>query len=269
MEIDFKTLDFIEASGIALLASFVRQQLCRSRPVLFLNAPKCFPFEYLQRMDFFRHFGLFKDEQFARHPQAGRFATMMRIDSNCDPKAVATELADTIGDAKLQLKSDLHNCLFESICNIVDHAGTTGFAVAQSYDRDGGTDRRYSISIADPGVGLKRSLSCNRKLTIPDHRSATELACNTSISGSPNAKDEFGYSRNQGQGLYQIDQIVKSTGGGFSLLSGNYRRRRMSDRVKFIECNHWQGTVLSINLSRSRMNEYVQRTKTSAPIRLG
>ena len=235
----------------------------------------CQPFEYLQRVDFFKHFGIFEEERFTRHAQRGRFASLAQIRMDCDTKKVATDLGHSIsGGSEFDIvRSDLHNCLYESLNNIVDHAGLagrfSGYAMAQSY-RHAVLGRRYMIAIADPGRGIAASLRANSRLSVPDDAAALELACRPGVSGAEGVKNDYGDPRNVGQGLTQIDIIAESTGGSFVLVSGGALRFRSGGEARVRQMLlPWQGTLVFVTLSYRGIQDYVESIRPTGRIRLG
>jgi len=268
LTLDFAQLQFVEPSGLVALAAMIEREISSNKRVILQDAPKCVPFEYLQRMDFFKHFGVFQDESFCRNPVANRFVALQEIRSNSNAKEIATRLSNTISGSELVL-NDLHSSLYEGINNIIDHSRATGFTVAQSYRCRNG-DRRYSIAIADAGIGIRRSLSKNRTLNIRDDEDALHQSCQSGVTGARGIKNEFGGPRNVGQGLYQIDRIVESTNGVFSLVSGQAWRRRGAGKVQWRRSLNWQGTIIVLNLTRNRINKYAtqHRQESNSELRI-
>ncbi len=137
--VDFQNLRFVRPSGIASLAAMMDAWLRDGRKIELFNAPGCMPFSYLQRMNFFNLFKVYEEEDFRRHKEEARFASMKEIGLGSNTKTISTGLANSIcGGNQFQLaRADLDNCLYESINNIIDHSGILwercGFAVAQSY----------------------------------------------------------------------------------------------------------------------------------------
>ncbi len=273
--LDFQKLRFVTPQGMGALASLIDHWVHNDHRVMLLNAPSCVPFEYLQRMNFFRIFGVFMEEKFSRHSQSGRFATLERIRLDSNPKKITKNLVDSISGEEVFdiVKIDMKNSLYESINNIIDHARLgkhkSGYAVAQSY-RIRPDDRKYVIAIVDSGRGITSSLRDNWRLQVPDDLAALELACKRDVTGSEGVKNEFGDPRNVGQGLFEIDQIAKSTKGMFSLCSGNAIRRRTGERVETVRSGwYWQGTIVIVTLTYSRMSEYIDSITPTGKIRLG
>ena len=269
LTLDFSQLQFVEPSGLVALAAMIEREISNNKGVTLQNAPQCIPFEYLQRMDFFKHFGVFQDEGFSRKPVTDRFVALQEIRTNSNAKEIATRLSNTISGSELIL-NDLHSSLYEGINNIIDHSRATGFTVAQSYKCRNG-DRRYSMAIADAGIGIRKSLSKNRSLSIQDDQDALDQSCQSGVTGAKGIKNEFGGPRNVGQGLFQIDRITESTNGVFSLVSGQAWRRRGAGRVSWRRSLDWDGTIIVLNLTRNRINQYAARhqRESSSELRIG
>ena len=272
--IDFLPLTFAPPQGMASLACLMDSWLYEGKRLTLKDAPWCKPFEYLQRMNFFQLFNVFTNERFTRHAQKGRFAAMDEVCEGREAKKIATNLANSIiRDPVLEIvKSDLNNCLYESINNILDHAGLKtgrrGFAAAQSY-RKGRADRKFVIAIVDSGRGIANALRDNSRLSVPDDRTALDLACQPGVTGAEGIKNEFGDPRNVGQGLYQIDQIAEFTQGSFVLCSGKSRRERTAGQVEISEPFwYWQGTMVVVTLTYSGIRRYIDTLKGAGKIRL-
>ena len=127
------------------------------------------------------------------------------------------------------------------------------------------------MAIADAGIGIRRSLSKNRSLSIQDDQDALDQSCQSGVTGAKGIKNEFGGPRNVGQGLYQIDRITEFTNGVFSLVSGEAWRRRGAGKISWHPSLHWQGTIIVLNLTRNRINKYAKQhqQQSSSKLRIG
>jgi len=169
----------------------------------------------------------------------------------------------------------MHNAIYESANNIVDHADLgphrSGYTVAQSY-RLGAKDRRYIIAIADSGRGVAASLRENHEVSVPDDLRALSLACEQGITGALGKKNEMGGPRNVGQGLFELDKIAESTGGTFALCSGSARRIRTGHKLDSSQTIwSWQGTIVLVTLTYNGVRRYVESIKSggSGTVQLG
>lgn len=268
--LDFSAVAFATPTGIAPLAALVDRELDHRR-ISFRQAPNCTPFEYLQRINFFRHFNVFGDEKFRRHSERGRFAPLHRICFDSPTEKIADNVTNLLmSDESCRIvRSQLHPCLYESINNIKDHAclgNMGGYTLAQSYRRGNHGDRRFVFATADCGQGIKASLQNNTRLgKLDTHEDALKLACQPGVTGAQGIKNEFGDPRNMGQGLSQIDRIVESTSGIFKLISGDSERTREAGKVTYTtNCMHWQGTIVVVVLYLLEIKRYVASLKEAS-----
>ena len=114
--------------------------------------------------------------------------------------------------------------------------------MAQSYGRRK-VGCRYEIAICDPGVGVRTSLA---RKSFESDSEAVSVACQKGVSrGSDDYTTHFGY------GLWQIDEIARTTYGKFRLHSGTGDRVRDTENVDLTAGRPWQGTALLITLDHS------------------
>ena len=261
--IDFSGVTFVNPTGVAILAAMVNKWLNQGIKVAFRQPPdNTNSFTYLQRMDFFRKFHVFEEENFCRHNPAGKFWPLQEITYESNTDEISSKLANTLtgnDPAFAHVRSELQNCLYESMNNIKDHARlgkVAGYSLVQNYKHDY-SDREYVFTTADTGRGIWDSLRDNPDLKIDSETHALDLACQQSISGSPGIMDN-GNPRNMGEGLTTIDRIVESTSGYFRLISGSAERIRCGNKVEFrVGKFPWQGTVVIVKLYKNGIQKYL------------
>ncbi|MCK5114216.1 MAG: hypothetical protein KAR11_05585 [Phycisphaerae bacterium] len=263
--IDFSTVNFVKPSGIAPLAAIINKWLNHGFKLAFKRSSEhTNSFAYLQRIDFFRAFDVFKEENFLRHDSQGNFLPLQEITYESNTDEIAPKLAKTLTGnepAFDYIRSELQNCLYESMNNIKDHAQLgpiAGYSLAQNFSRKNDpTYKEYVFTTADAGRGILNSLRENSDLTIDNETHALDLACQKSVSGSPGIIND-GYPRNMGEGLTSIDRIVESTNGYFRLISGNAERIRCGKKVEYRASKYpWQGTVVIVKLHKSGIQGYL------------
>lgn len=264
--IDFSGVTFVKPTGVAPLTALVNKWLNDGFELVFQQPSDNTPaFPYLQRVDFFRKFHVFEKENFQRHDPTGKFCTLQEITYESNTEVIASKLANTLPGnepAFNHVRSELENCLYESMNNIKDHARlgkVAGYSLFQNFKRrHDPNDKEYMFTTADAGRGILASLRENPDLTIDDETKALDLACQKSVSGTPEIRDNFGNPRNMGEGLTSIDRIVESTNGYFRLISGSAERIRCGKNVSYKECRYpWQGTVVVVKLYKSGIQNYL------------
>lgn len=240
--IDLNRVTFALPCGMAALAALVlRMREFRFRVSLSAEASRAF--SYMQNMNLFKDMGIYTDEAFNRHEQLERFCRMARVDFTVDTEKLSREMLAVV-QAESETKADLLNCLSESLSNLWAHARTAGFALAQSFQRRTESER-YHLAIADCGVGIGASL--RRAYPVRNDEHALDLACQRGVTCYLEEPDRGHF----GMGLFHIDEIVKASNGRFILCSGTCKRVRQGDHVAYHSIPAWQGTILSIELSRN------------------
>jgi len=266
--IDFSAVEFADPTGIAPLAAVARKWLGDGLELTFQPpSPTTGAFKYLQRVDFFRKFHVFEDEKFRRHNPQGNFCPLQEIAYDSPTENIATKLAGALtgnNPTFIHARSELYNCLYESMNNIKDHArlgNVAGYSLVQNYKLDY-NNKEYVFTTADAGRGISESLRDNSELKIDNETTALNLACQPSISGSPGIEEYYGYPRNMGEGLTNIDRVVKLAKGYFRLISGSAERIRREDKVECRSCQYpWQGTIVIVKLTMAGMQQYLNEPK--------
>jgi hypothetical protein len=242
--IDLNEVEFANPCGIVTMAAWVEKLVKGNKKRLTITADRSPAFEYMQNMNLFRPFNLYKDESFNRHPPDGRFCRMARVAWDTPTDKVAEELAQTLQvPSEGPLINDLLTCLSESLSNIQAHARAAGYGMAQSFKRSQ-PDCWYELAICDFGRGIHESLTENPEYSKLKNKEAIDAACRERVSrckGDSNA-DHFGV------GLWNIDTIASSSGGRFYCASGTNVRIRDGNRVYFEEIPYWRGTLIALQL---------------------
>ena len=240
--IDFAQIDWVQPSGLAALACLVRLQQ-RTHPVAAEHATASPAFRYFQDMDFFRQFNNYTLEDFSRIAENRAFARLAEINATSNSSAIARNLAKIVAGHARPIHNDLFTCLEESVRNVIDWAGSPGYAVAQTQPVAGG-ERTYNIAICDYGSGIREVLSRNPRYAKVGGQEALAFAVQKGVSTAvaPGQGDNFGI------GLYEIDRIAETTKGRLILGSGEWVRIREADQVRYEATPHWQGTAVELTL---------------------
>jgi hypothetical protein len=144
------------------------------------------------------------------------------------------EIAETIDDyagvivdllfrgreVSIDSKKILRFSIREIVRNVFEHSQAIEFYVTGQYWP---SQKRIQVALCDTGVGIKSSISRNRKLEVKSDRDALHLALMPGISGSPDKLHEGNLSegwRNSGFGLFMTSRFCRKS-GGFSFSSGD------------------------------------------------
>ena len=137
--IDFSLQPFLIPFATLSLLIWIRNQLSNSKKIYVRNYKK---FSYLNRMDFFRQCKLHVDEDFFRHPPAGRFLPITQI-GNTDSDMQASSVADFFAPEQIDSDDPEKTGVYDYICyafselinNVIQHSHGQGFYFAQKYVR--------------------------------------------------------------------------------------------------------------------------------------
>jgi hypothetical protein len=121
-----------------------------------------------------------------------------------DVRRLAELVHDKVRATDAAAAAALYDCLAELGSNVYDHAGTVGFAAAQTLPRTG----YVRFAVGDAGVGLLSTLRGHDART---HRDAIALA----LSGTSRLPD-----RDRGRGLPSTLELVSGFGGSLHVVSG-------------------------------------------------
>ena len=153
----------------------------------------------------------------------------------------------------------------ELVRNVLEHAQCdTGAILSAEYSLKSNTVR---LGIADTGLGIKKGIGFSH--ATPDHLTAIRLALIPGITGT--TRREGGTAFNAGAGLFFIKSIAKVNRDFFVMYSGDALYKLLKSKTKKIrlfgdpfhdhhstsnELPFWQGTIVGIDISLDRVEEF-------------
>jgi hypothetical protein len=199
---------------------------------------------YLSRLDLFKILKFEYQEQFTRHPEAGRFVPLMRIGCSQDVHSAVSGICDMVArfldNAKIFVPA-MEWAVNEVVDNIVIHAQakTPGFVGAQYYPEK----EEIKIGIVDGGLGIRATLAERYRFT--KDFEAIEKAI------------ERGVTRNlevgQGNGLAGTVEIAQLNEGEIAIYSGmgSFESKSKSSTFSKMQ-SRFDGTIVSMLLRTNR-----------------
>lgn len=247
--IDFSLQPFLIPFATLSLLIWIRNQLSNSKKIYVRNYEK---FSYLNRMDFFKQGNLPINEEFSRHPPAGRFLPITQI-AGANSNQLATEVAEFFAPEQAELDDPNFTGIYdyiwfafsELINNVMQHSHGQGFYFAQKYK----TRNIFRFAIADDGIGIRESLKGTPYIR-DTHLESIQEAIKPRISGR--AWRFSGESPNAGVGLSVLIEIAKITGGDFFILSGD---GLCSSKGDWTLNNEIHGTVCGFTFPLSALDQ--------------
>lgn len=198
---------------------------------------------YATRMHLWDAAGLEPPELMREHPTEDRFQPTAALSTEEDVATCSMNLTAIIrrhGQADHETLDSIDIAIAELANNCFNHAGLgpdeVGLVCAQTWERG----NRAQIAFADPGVGIRESLSTNPELRAPLREgNACELACEYGVTGNPG--DHTGY------GLCLARDLMRNNGGVFAVFSGRDGFRQAGSQHKPVYCHaSWPGTLVVI-----------------------
>jgi hypothetical protein len=230
---------FISTAAIAFLAAWGKKQVQDGRRIEFFGSRR--DLNYLSRLDLFQHLDFNSyEEQFERHPEAGRFTPILLVEDEDSVMRASNAICDLVlsqFDNAREFLPAMEWSVYEIVDNIRLHSETLapGVVVAQYFPQR----TRLDIAICDTGRGIFESLSQSRKLW--SHGDAITKALQRGVTRDPDV--------GQGNGLAGSLEIVKSNGGGLELWTGNANFRVIRGEEKgFTPLPEVEGTGVFLQL---------------------
>ncbi len=247
--IDFSSQPFLIPFATLSLLIWIRNQLNNQKKVYARNYKK---FTYLNRMDFFRQCNLPVDENFSRHPPAGRFLPITQIRST-DSDKQASFVADFFVPEQIDSDDPEKTGIYDYICyafselinNVIQHSHGNGFYFAQKYE----SLNVLRFAVADDGIGIRESLKDTPYIR-DTHLESIQEAIKPRISGR--AWRFTSESPNAGVGLSTLIEIAKITKGDYFIFSGN---GLCSSRGNWTLDNEIKGTVCGFTFPLSVLDQ--------------
>jgi anti-anti-sigma regulatory factor len=257
--LDLRSVEFVEPSGICALAALLEFLIPRSGEVGIALSGRNVP-AYLERMNFFR---IFSDRvrtnvdvaalEERRRGNPGTLQELVNFHSEEEIPGIINRISEILENKEYLLRERAAICatLSEICANAVEHGASPfgAYAAVQAYQHivSGGRERRGEevlVSIADGGVGVRKTLSHNpkyAKFTKTDN-DALRHAIKMGVSGT----GEIG----RGGGLAVVSQISTRVGGSLSLRSGSGRITYYGDRTNSRNVPYFPGTFVRVSLPR-------------------
>jgi anti-sigma regulatory factor (Ser/Thr protein kinase) len=243
-DITIRIRDFVYASGLAIVATWVnaRGGSSNARP------EDGYTSAYLKRIGFYEALeGTDQPIAGDREDWSVRL-TIIRPDARVqDVTARILEILDTFVHPSEEDRASFGILLGELIENVNRHAGarTPGFIVAQVYPKQ----YKLGITIADPGMGIKRSFIDGEVTEYKDWRKSDADFISLALKPLVTSKR----SQHSGYGLYILAELIRRNGGTFSVSSGTHTvvgyRVRGHTVEKTTEHAAWPGTVVTMIIS--------------------
>lgn len=244
-----------------LVASDAIDRLRKDRPRARFRATGYEHCGYTGHMGFFRRFGM----PFGKAPgEATGSDTYLPIDFiDCEhlrqqAADAYAEVGEFIDDwskrvAALLLQTDagalfdtVQYSLREVVRNVIEHSESASFGYCGQYWP---SKNRVQIALVDRGVGLKKTLAANPRLTVDSDRDAIQLALMPGVSRKgvlPESRAAHDPWANSGFGLYMTSRLC-GEGGSFVLLSGS-AAVELTHSVKHLHNAALPGTALQLEL---------------------
>jgi hypothetical protein len=236
---------------------------------------------YPAHMGFFKSFGL----DYGKEPGEAKGSTTyspIQVLSVRDIKNEAREMLVNPGEILEQYAEKISNILTQNknqnvtdilrysmreiFRNIVEHSESEKFRFCAQYLP---TKERVTFAVLDKGIGLRKSLLNNPKLSLVDDIEAIRWGLKPGVSGKvyPGQKNKpKGDWANSGYGLYMTSNICKK-GGSFFISSGNKGLLITEKQEREFELEtHGTAVYLDIDLSSmSKLDEMLKDLGSKIP----
>jgi hypothetical protein len=257
--LDLRAVEFVEPAGLCALAALLEYLIPRCEEVNLALAGRDVP-AYLERMNFFRLFGgrvrtnvdVASLEERRRH-NPGTLQELVNFHTEQEIPGIIERISEILENQDYRLRERVAICsiLSEVCANAAEHGASSfgAYAAVQAYHHIVSGARRRGeevlVAIADGGVGVRETLSCNLKYakhTTTD-TDALRLALEMGVSGT----GEIG----RGGGLALVARIAADSGGSLSLRSGTGRVTVYEDRKNSRSVPQFPGTFVRVSLPRT------------------
>jgi hypothetical protein len=188
-----------------------------------------------------------------------------------NPGEILEQYAEKISNILTQNKNQnvtdiLRYSMREIFRNIVEHSESEKFRFCAQYLP---TKERVTFAVLDKGIGLRKSLLNNPKLSLVDDIEAIRWGLKPGVSGKvyPGQKNKpKGDWANSGYGLYMTSNICKK-GGSFFISSGNKGLLITEKQEREFELEtHGTAVYLDIDLSSmSKLDEMLKDLGSKIP----
>lgn len=138
---------------------------------------------------------------------------------------------DKCPEIELSVLQSLSYCLYEILDNVITHSTKQCGTVIVDFDKKNTT---IKILVADDGIGVRRSLSDNKRYSGITVEQALGLCIQNTVTDG----------KGMGYGLYSTMQLIH--GGGTSLVIHSEDRLLSFDgqNIEISKTDYWQGTLV-------------------------
>ena len=229
------------------------------------KAEKIGSLPYLIRMGLFDYLGLDPGRTIEKHDPSGRFIPLTQIRTSDELKQAIVSLVPLL-HAQPEEADSIRYVFSELARNVLEHSNSPvgAFVCAQYYKET----KRVSIGIADAGIGIRQSMAQSHPVETP--RDAMVLALQPGVTGT--TARFGGTAANAGAGLFFVKSIAAlsrnffvlySDDCMFKLLRGSAKKDvalhadpRHDNHLFATTLPHWQGTVVGIDISMKRGQQF-------------
>jgi len=267
--IDFSRMGRVEPFTMIYIAKFIGEFNRENEKTVI----QCFGYEskeYAANMGFFKAFGLNHGKAPSSTQGNSRFIpfTIMSVHTINDEAGKnwmsgqdviekrSKQLAEILSQEEgTTLVDTLTYSIREIMRNVYEHSHSEKIAYCAQYWP---TYHKVEISIADKGIGLRKSLKNNPFIDIESDSDAIQQALMPAISSKNyegNSIDKDDPWHNSGFGLYMSSRICR-LGGSFLICSGSHGIKLTTAEKEHMELNHFcSGTVVRMVLDTSKLTE--------------
>lgn len=201
--------------------------------------------QYASRINFFHHIKFAFNENFIRHPGAGRFTEIKRFIETKNSEEFYLNLHSEIlrilyqrVSVSQQMLEVLDFCLSEIMDNALRHSGVEhGWASAQYFP----TRKEIRIIVCDSGMGIHQSL------TTPEASQYKNLSESQALVRSIEKGVTSGTGL--GNGLFYTSEFIKANAGQMLLYSGNHYLTCNANDTIVMPGPKWKGTFVFFKIN--------------------
>ena len=150
---------------------------------------------------------------------AGRYMPLRWVSTSQDLAMVFADIVPLLhlADAPEEAKA-IQYCVSEMVRNVMEHSRSDDGAIvaAERYPEADGGPATVSITVADAGIGIRRSIERNYEVATDADAILTAVKFGTTGA----VRGPYGATENAGAGLFFTRRMARTTGGHFAVLSG-------------------------------------------------
>ena len=130
-------------------------------------------------------------------------------------------------------------CFYEILDNVLIHSGKELGTVITHYDS---ANHILSFLVADDGIGVRESLSENKKYSEISESEALRIC----------VKDAITDGKGMGFGLYSTSLLARDAGLRFEVRSGGHALTLQGGDEEISEGEFWQGTIIYLQIQTNK-----------------